>query len=411
MAVFEYKGFDAAGKAVKGVTDADSPKGARSKLRRQQVFVTEVWEQKAGRATRGKGLNVEVDFSKYFQRVKVGDLAAMTSQLSTLIGAGIPMVEALTALIDQVENEALKLVLVEIREDVNQGDGLAKSMRKHPKVFGTLYVNMVAAGEQSGALDTVLNRLTDYTENQVKLRGKVMSAMMYPALMGFVSMAIVIGLFVGVIPQIRRIFESFDATLPLITRVVLWFSDTVSVYWPVLLVVVVAAAYGALRYVRTPKGRRAWHGLILKAPLFGRVNRLVAVSRFCRTMSTLLDSGVPILTAVGITKSVVENDILADAIESAGQNIREGQSIAAPLKASGEFPPLVTHMISIGEKTGELEAMLAKVADSYDTQVDNILSALTSLLEPIMILVMGGIVTVVALSILLPMLNMTSLAT
>lgn len=411
MAVFEYKGFDAAGKAVKGVTDADSPKGARSKLRRQQVFVTEVWEQKAGKATRGKGLNVEIDFSKYFQRVKVGDLAAMTSQLSTLVGAGIPMVEALTALIDQVENQALRLVLVEIREDVNQGEALAKAMRKHPKVFGTLYVNMVAAGEQSGALDIVLKRLTDYTENQVKLRGKVLSAMMYPALMGLVSTAIVVGLFVGVIPQIRRIFESFDATLPAITRVVLFLSDAFSSYWYLIIAVIAGAIYGFFRYIRTPKGRRVWHKFILVVPLFGRVNRLVAVSRFCRTMSTLLDSGVPILTAVGITKSVVENDILADAIESAGQNIREGQSIAAPLKASGQFPPLVTHMISIGEKTGELEAMLAKVADSYDVQVDNILGALTSLLEPIMILVMGGIVTVVALSILLPMLNMTSLAT
>ena len=175
MAVYEYKGFDAAGKAVTGVIDADSPKGARSKLRRQQLFPTDVWQQKAGKATKGKGLSVEVDFGRFFQRVGAQDLAAMTSQLSTLIGAGIPMVEALSALIDQVENQTLKLVLVEIREDVNQGDGLAKAMRKHPKVFNHLYVNMVAAGEQSGALDTVLQRLTDFTENQVKLRGKVMA--------------------------------------------------------------------------------------------------------------------------------------------------------------------------------------------------------------------------------------------
>ena len=411
MAVYEYKGFDAAGKAVTGVIDADSPKGARSKLRRQQLFPTDVWQQKAGKATKGKGLSVEVDFGRFFQRVGAQDLAAMTSQLSTLIGAGIPMVEALSALIDQVENQTLKLVLVEIREDVNQGDGLAKAMRKHPKVFNHLYVNMVAAGEQSGALDTVLQRLTDFTENQVKLRGKVTSAMMYPALMGVVSLLIVIGLFVGVIPKIRRIFDSFDAALPLITRVVLSISDGIQSFWWLLLILAGGAAFSLYRYVRTPKGRRVWHQLQLTVPLFGKVNRLVAVSRFCRTLSTLLDSGVPILTAVGIVKTVVGNDVLAEAIENAGQNIREGQSIAGPLKSSGQFPPIVTHMIAIGEKTGELEAMLSKVADSYDTQVDNILGALTSLLEPLMILVMGGVVTVVALSILLPMLNLTSIAT
>ncbi len=410
MAVFEYKAFDAAGGPVTGVIDAESPKSARAKLRRQAVFPTDVWEQKAGKATRGKGINVEIDFSRFLQRVKVQDLAAMTSQLATLIGAGIPMVEALSALVDQVDNPALKLVLVEVREDVNQGDGLAKAMRKHPKVFGNLYVNMVAAGEQSGALDTVLSRLTDYTESQVKLRGKVTSALMYPLLMGGVSGLIVVGLFVGVIPRIRRIFDSFDAVLPLITRILLWVSDSIIGYWWALLILGAGAAYGAWRYVRTPRGRRRWHQAKLTLPLFGKVNRLVAVSRFCRTLSTLLDSGVPILTAVGIVKTVVENDILAEAIENAGRNIREGQSIAGPLKASGQFPPLVTHMIAIGEKTGELEPMLSKVADSYDQQVDNIIGALTSLMEPILILVMGGVVTIVALAILLPMLNLSHVA-
>ena len=207
------------------------------------------------------------------------------------------------------------------------------------------------------------------------------------------------------------IFDSFDAALPLITRVVLSISDGIQSFWWLLLILAGRAAFSLYRYVRTPKGRRVWHQLQLTVPLFGKVNRLVAVSRFCRTLSTLLDSGVPILTAVGIVKTVVGNDVLAEAIENAGKNIREGQSIAGPLKSSGQFPPIVTHMIAIGEKTGELEAMLSKVADSYDTQVDNILGALTSLLEPLMILVMGGVVTVVALSILLPMLNLTSIAT
>lgn len=410
MAVFEYKGFDNAGKDVSGIVDSDSAKGARLKLRRQGVFTTDVWAQKAGKATRGKGINVEIDFSKYFQRIKPGDIATMTSQLATLVSAGIPMVEALSALIDQVENPALKLVLVEIREDVNQGEGLAKSMKKHPKVFDHLYVNMVAAGEQSGALDIVLNRLTDYTENAVKLRGQVTSAMMYPALMGGVSVLIVAGLFVGVIPRIRRIFDSFGAGLPPLTRLVLGISDFIQGYWWLVIIMTVGGVFGIRNWVKTERGRRTWHRWKITMPLFGRVNRLVAVSRFCRTLSTLLDSGVPILTAVSIVKNVVENDILAEAIANAGKNIREGQSIAGPLKESGQFPPLVTHMIAIGEKTGDLEPMLGKVADSYDQQVENTLAGLTSLLEPLLILCMGGGVAVVALSILQPMLNLSAIA-
>lgn len=410
MAVFEYKGFDAGGKSVQGIVDADSPKAARAKLRKQNTFATEVWEQKAGAATRGSGLKIEVDFSRFFQRVSTQDIATMTSQLATLVGSGIPMVEALSALVDQVENPLLKRVLVEIRQDVNEGDQLARAMRKHPKVFSSLYINMVGAGEQSGALDIVLRRLTDYTESQVKLQGKVTSAMMYPLLMGGVSALIVIGLFVGVIPRIRRIFDSFNAGLPLITRVMLGISDFLASYWWLVGLLIGGMVYGAWRWVRTPQGRKKWHRWKLTMPIFGKVNRLVAVSRFCRTLSTLLDSGVPILTAVGIVKNVVENDILAEAIENAGRNIREGQSIAGPLKESGEFPPLVTHMIAIGEKTGELEPMLGKVSDSYDQQVENMLGAMTSLLEPILILTMGGVVAIVALSILLPMLNLSAIA-
>ena len=410
MAVYEYKGIDSAGKAIKGVIDADSPKGARAKLRRQSLFPTEIFEQVQGKATQGKGLNIQIDFSKYLQSVSAQDIATMTSQLSTLVGAGIPMVEALSALIEQIENPALKPVLVKIREDVNQGDALAVAMKKHPKVFNHLFISMIGAGEASGALETVLRRLTDYTEASVRLRDKLRSAMMYPILMGFVSAMIVVGLFVGVIPKIRRIFESFDAALPMPTRIVLGISDGLQAYWFPFLVFAGLAAYGVKRYIATPKGRRAWHAAQLRIPIFGNINRMVAVSRFCRTLSTLLDSGVPILTAVSIVKAVVDNDIIAEAVESAGKNIREGQSIAVPLKESGQFPPLVTHMIAIGEKTGELEPMLGKVADAYDTQVENMVGAMTSLLEPLMILTMGGIVTMVALSILLPMMEMSSMA-
>jgi general secretion pathway protein F len=411
MAVFEYKGFDAAGKSVKGVIDADSAKGARSKLRRQQMFPTDIWEQTKGKATRGKGLNIEVDLSRFTQRVSVADLSALTSQLSTLVGAGIPMVEALSALVDQVENPALKPVLVEIREDVNQGDGLAKAMKKHRNIFSDLYINMVAAGESSGSLDIVLKRLTEYTEATVKLRGEVLSALMYPVLMGFVSLAIVSGMFIFVIPKVRRIFDSFNEALPLPTQGLLTLSDFLVGYWWLTIIVVAGSAYGFFRWVRTKEGRRKWHQFLLTMPIFGRVNRLVAVSRFCRTLSTLLDSGVPILSAIKIVETVVGNDVIAEAVGKVGDNIREGQSIAGPLKASGQFPPLVTHMITIGEKTGELEPMLGKVADSYDQQVENTLRGMTSLLEPLLIVCLGGVVAFIAMALILPMLNMSAVAT
>jgi general secretion pathway protein F len=228
--------------------------------------------------------------------------------------------------------------------------------------------------------------------------------------MGGVALLVVVGLFVGVIPKMRRIFDSFGEALPWITRAILFISDTTLNYWWAMLLVVAVAVVGFRKWLATPNGRKRSHAWALKAPIFGRMNRMVAVSRFCRTLSTLLDSGVPILTAVAIVQTVVENDVLAEAIGNAGKNIREGQSIAGPLKESGEFPPLVTHMIAIGERTGELEPMLAKVADAYDSEVDNMLAALTSLLEPILIVVLGGVVAVVALSILLPMLNMSNLA-
>ena len=387
---------------------------ARSKLRKQGVFPTEINEQKSGQsATRGKGLSVEVDFSKLFGRsgISTTELSTMTSQLSTLINAGIPMIEALTAMIDQVENETARVVLAEVRDKVNEGDSLGKAMEGYPHIFDNLYVNMVKAGEQAGALDTVLKRLTEYTEASVKLRGKLVSAMIYPILMSLVGLAIVTGLFVFVIPKIRKVFDSFGADLPFVTEVLLSISDFVAGYWWAILIVAVGGAYGFRRWKRkSPENQEKLDGLMLRLPVFGRINRVVAVSRFCRTMSTLLSSGVPILTAMNIVATVVQNKVMEAAIREAARNVTEGQSLAVPLKASGHFPPMVTHMIAIGERTGELEPMLDKVADAYETEVDNTVNALTSLLEPVLIIGMGGVVAFVALAILLPMLNISNLA-
>jgi len=411
MPVFEYKGYDGAGKGVAGIIDADNAKVARARLRRQGLFPTDVSVQTKGSAVKGKGLNAEIDLSKYFQRISRADVATLTSQLATLLGAQIPMAEALTALVDQTEKTKLKVVLSQVKERVNEGSTLADALKEHPRVFDDLSVHMVRAGERTGALDKVLKRLAAFAEGQVQLQGKVVAAMAYPILMGAVGMLILMGLFWGVIPRIRSMFDGLaggEKALPLITRIVFAFGDFLTSRWLLVAVVVIAAGiFGVYRWVHTENGRARFDRFKLNMPMFGKINRLVSISRFCRTLATLLVSGVPIITALGIVRDVVGNVVLAEAVDKASDNIQEGQSIAGPLRASGEFPPLVTHMIAIGERTGDLEPMLTAVADAYEDQVETTMSALTSLLGPIMILFLGGTVFLTALGLLLPMMNIS----
>ncbi len=423
MAVFEYKGLDAAGKAVAGIVDADTAKIARSKLRKQGLFPTDVHEQ-AGGTRRGESvLDMQIDIAKYLQFVSSRDISVMTQQLSTLVGAHVPMAEALAALVDQTEKEKLKVVLSKVKEKVNEGGSLADSMAEHPHIFDDLYVQMVRAGEKSGALDQVLARLATYADSQVKLQGQVLSAVAYPVLLGVMGTMILLGLFLGVIPRIRGLFDSMPGGaegLPMITKVVFFFGDLLVGWWWAAPILAGGTLFAFRRWVRTEGGRARWDAFKLKVPVFGKMNRLVAVSRFCRTMSTLLVSGVPILGALKIVEDVVGNVVLAEAvarsriarstgISRSAHSIQEGQSIAVPLKASGQFPPMVTHMISIGERTGELERMLTIVADAYEDQVEATISALTSMLGPVMIMLIGGIVFLVALGLLTPMMNISSM--
>jgi general secretion pathway protein F len=423
MPVYEFKGLDAKGKEVSGIVDADSSRTARAKLRKQGTFPTEVVEQRGGTPrkvggkdgnakdkAKRKGLNVEIDFSKSFQIITKADVATMTSQLSTLVGASIPMVEALSALLEQVEKPALKVVLADIKERVNEGASLAKALAAHPKIFDDLYVNMVAAGEQSGALDKVLDRLTEHTESMLALRSKVTTALIYPALMAVIGVGLLSVIMLVVVPKVRTLFDSFGEGLPLLTRILLDVSQFCMDWWWLISLVFSAAVWGWRRWLNTQNGRNTWDRWLLKIPVMGGILRTIAVSRFCRTLSTLLASGVPILTALHIVKKVVGNVVLTEAIEKAADSIREGQSVAVPLRQSGEFPPLVTHMIAIGERTGDLEPMLEKVATAYDAAVERALATFTSLLEPLLIVVMGGTIGVTALALLLPMMQMSKFA-
>ncbi|HEY6908392.1 MAG TPA: type II secretion system inner membrane protein GspF [Myxococcales bacterium] len=412
MPVFEFTGLTEAGKNVRGMRDAESSKVLRQMLRKDGVYLTEARAAEAG-AVPGEqktGLGREVDIGAFFgfTGVSAQDLAIATRQLATLIAAGIPLVEALTALVDQVEQPRLKRILGSVKQKVNEGSSLADALAEHKKVFTDLYVNMIRAGESSGALDVVLVRLADFTEGQALLRNKIIGAMLYPAIMMVVGIAIVGILFVVVIPKVTKIFEDMNVTLPWTTRTLIALSAFARDYWYVLLVGLPALAYGARRWVRTTRGRGWWDRTQLRAPVFGDLLRMLAISRFAKTLATLLASGVPLLTAMDIVRNIVSNTLLSDTIEKARDAIREGESIAAPLKRSGQFPPLVYHMIAIGEKSGQLEEMLRNVAKSYESQVEMRVAALTSLLEPVMIVAMGGGVAFIVFSILMPIMQLNT---
>ncbi|MBS2024356.1 MAG: type II secretion system F family protein, partial [Deltaproteobacteria bacterium] len=288
------------------------------------------------------------------------------------------------------------------------GSSLADALADHPKVFSTLYVNMIRAGESSGALDVVLQRLADFTESSAQLKNKLIGAMLYPAIMVVVGIAIVSILFVVVIPKVTKIFEDMNATLPWTTQSLIAISNFMRDYWYTVVIGVPAIVYGFLRWIRTEKGRAWFDRFQLKVPVLGDLVRMLAISRFAKTLSTLLSSGVQLLIALDIVRNIVSNTVLSKVIGDARDAIREGESIAAPLKRSGQFPPLVFHMIAIGEKSGQLEEMLANIAKSYDSQVDMRISALTSLLEPVMIVVMGGGVAFVVFSILMPIMQLNT---
>jgi general secretion pathway protein F len=333
----------------------------------------------------------------------------MTRQLATLVRAGVPLLDSIAALTDQVENEQLVRILRTIRESLNEGTSFAKSLEQHPKAFPALYVNMVAAGEASGTLEAVLERLADFMEGQTRLRGKVTSALAYPLLMAGVGVIMVSVMMIGVVPKVTTVFDNLGQTLPWYTRLLIFVSDAVAAYWWLLAGLIAIAIYLFRRWKNTPAGRLRWDTFRLKMPLFGRLTLLVAVARFTRTLSTLLASGVQLLQAMEIGRHVLENAHLQAVIADAIGSIRGGQSIAEPLKKSGAFPPMVTHMIAIGEKSGQLEAMLENVSRAYETDVETRVQTLTSLLEPLMIVVLGVVVAFIALAILMPLIQMNQL--
>jgi general secretion pathway protein F len=406
MPVYTYSALDTRGKTARGVINADSARGARTKLRQSGLFPTGLSETSQDEAQQQARRFRDVQL---WQRVRPRDITVMTRQFATLLSANLTVVDSLTALIEQTENSALKKTLIQVRESVNEGSSLAAAMARHRRVFSALSVNMVRAGEASGALSVVMLRLADFSERQFDTRKRITSKMYYPFFMLAVGVLVLFALLTYVVPTVTTIFDSMRQTLPWPTLVLIAVSDFMRAYWWLLALGLLAVLISLQRYRHTERGTVRFDTWSLRFPLFGKLTLKMAMSRFTRTLGLLLYSGIPLLDALEISRAVVNNTVLSDAITSARDAIREGADIAGPLKASGYFPPLVSHMISVGERSGQLEDMLIRVADTYDNEVQVSIEGLTSLVEPVIIVVMAVVVFSIMISVLLPIFEINTL--
>jgi len=401
MPIYQYKALDARSKKVSGVIEAESPKSAVLKLKKLSIYPLEIIETEE----REKEQKFQIPWLK--DRVSSSELAIMTRQLATLVGAGLPLVQCLTALTEQVSHPRLKNVIAEVRELVNEGSSFAEALAQYPRIFSEFYVNMVQAGEQSGALELVLGRLADFTESQSQLRNQVLFAMLYPVIIFIIGVGVMVFMFTVVIPKLSVIFEQTHQTLPLITRIMIGLSGFIRQFLWLIILLLIGGYYGFQKWKKSASGREQWDRWILKIPLLGGLIQKLAIARFARTLSTLLTSGIPVLKSFSIVERIVNNSIIARAIAQAKENITEGASIAGPLKASGVFPPFLIQMIASGEQSGELEFLLEKAGDAFEREVEYAVNGLVRLIEPIMIIFMAIIVGLIIVSFLLPILELT----
>ena len=395
MAEYVWKGKTRAGKAQEGVMVADSKSAVVQALRKQNIQVTSVREK-------GK----EISIPKIGGGVSQKELAIFTRQFSVMIDAGLPLVQCLEILGAQQNNKTFQKVLYQVRSDVESGMTLAESMAKHPKVFNDLYCNMIAAGEAGGILDTILQRLAVYIEKSVKLKRAVRSALIYPVTVISIAAIVVVIILWKVIPTFEQLFSGLGAQLPMPTRITIQASQFLGRYMIWMIPGFVLIGLGLRSYHQTYRGKRVIDGMMLKIPIIGMLLRKIAVARFCRTLGTLISSGVPILDGMEITARTSGNAIIEDAIMLARKSIEEGKTVAEPLKETEVFPPMVTQMIAVGEQTGALDAMLSKIADFYEEEVDAAVENLMALLEPIMILFLGITIGGIVISMYLPMFDL-----
>jgi type IV pilus assembly protein PilC len=391
MPEFEWKG-SRAGQMQTGVLTADSKEAASQILRRQRIEAPSIKEK-------GK----EIAFPKFGGGVPPQLIAIFTRQFSVMIDAGLPLVQCLEILASQQENKTFKRALIQIRQDVESGSNLADSMRKHPKIFDDLYTNMVAAGEAGGILDTILQRLAQYIEKSVKLNSQVKSAMIYPVAVISIAVIVVTIILWKVIPVFAALFKGLGAELPMPTQIVIWLSNFIADFWWLVAIIIGGTVYALRRYHETYKGKRVIDGTVLKMPILGMLMRKIAVARFCRTLSTLTSSGVPILDGLQITARTAGNSIIEDAIMATRKSVEEGKTISEPLADTDVFPSMVVQMIAVGEQTGALDTMLSKIADFYEDEVDNAVAGLMKLLEPVLIAFLGVAIGGIVIAMYMPM--------
>lgn len=416
MPMYAFKGVGASGKAVSGVREAESPKVLRQVLRKDGVHVMSFELSRGGKLAKANnakkgGLSRDVDLGGLIGGgVSKVEIAGFTRQMATLVKASIPLADSLSVQVEQTQNVRLKTPLSEIRAAVNEGSTFADALAKHPKLFDELYVSMVRAGELAGNLDEVLLRLADFLEGSQKLKSKIQSAMIYPVVMIVIGTVIMTVLMVKVIPNITSMFTQQGKTLPINTRMLIATSDFFRAWWWLVILLVTGGLYAFRKWTRTKDGRHVWDGFLLRVPVLGDLVKTINVSRFARTLGTMLQSAVPMLQALTTAKQIVGNVLIQEAIEDAKKAVTEGESLATTLKKSGHFPPSMIHMVGVGEKAGQLEQMLERIANTYDSEVDTKLSRFTALLEPVMIVVMGGAVVFIVFSILQPIMDLGQLS-
>ncbi len=404
MPAFAYRAKMLTGSKTEGVIDAADQRSAIDQLRKQKLTVLEI-------NVAGKSLaDTFAAINPFKPTVKPKELVLFSRQLSTLVSAGIPLVQGLTILEEQVETKVFKNIVHHVREDIEAGLSITDALRKHTAAFDDLYCSMIKAGEVGGILDIILERLSAYLESAEALKGKVKSAMMYPAVVTSVAGGVTLFLIMGVIPTFKKIFEGFGAELPMLTQIMIDLSDFLRGFWYIVVATPFAIFFGLKQYRATESGRKTIDQLVLKLPIFGMILKKVSVAKFTRTFGTLVKSGVPILQALETVAKTAGNRVIEIAIMSARDAVKEGERIAVPLKKANIFPPMVIQMVAIGEETGNLDAMLTKIADFYDQEVDNAVKGLTSMIEPIIIVLMGAVIGFIVIAMFLPMFELGSLA-
>jgi len=400
MAVYEFRGVNQKGQNISGRVEADNIASARNQIKNNGIYIVSIKDP-------SQQNNIQFIFSK---KVDIKTLNLMTHNLGTMLKSGVPLVDAYDTLIKQSTHRTMKEALIQIRNSINEGKSMHRALAMFPKIFNKTYTSMCEAGELSGTLDVILKRLAQFTEAQSRLQDKVRSALIYPSLMAVFAFFMIIFLLVYVVPKIRVLFEeNTENTLPWYSMMLLDFSDHLTANWIPITLFFTFIILGIWRWKKSSSGQKTWDHVSLKLPVFGPLIRSVAISRFSRTLSTLLRGGVPVMDALDIVKNVVDNHKIKNVIIEARDLISRGESLSTPLIHSGEFPPMVTQMIRVGEKTGHLEEMLSQISDTYDNQVRTDLETMTALLEPAMLILMGGVIAFIVFSTIIPLLQVYNL--